>query len=29
VGLMTAVILSGVGTGVGLWYGRKKARDYG
>ena len=28
VGLMTAVILSGIGTGVGIWLGRKIASDY-
>lgn len=26
--LFTAVVLSAVGTGVGIYYGRKLARDY-
>jgi hypothetical protein len=29
VGLMTAVMLSAVGSGVGLWAGRKLARELG
>jgi hypothetical protein len=29
VGMGTAVVLSGIGTGVGVYYARKLARDMG
>ena len=28
VGFWTAWVVSGVATGIGMWYGRKKALDY-